>query len=1228
MHAPGKFTCFMIGTESHLIQSAEILLRRGHQIFGIISSNTVIKKWAHERGIPGLEPASDLIEVLSRKSFDYLFSITYLSIISKEILALPRKGAINFHDGPLPRYAGLHATSWALINQEKTHGVTWHIMDAEADKGDILKQRFVEIVEDDTAFTLNAKCYEAGIDSFAELVDELAGGNVDFCKQNLAEHTYYSKYQRPPAACTLFWDQPANEIAALVRALDFGRYANPLGCPKMIMGNEVFIVTAVDVLNVNSNLSSGTITAIDDNSLQVATASNVVALRNLLTINGQSLSIANFIEKCGVKVGEKLAILDQETAARLTRLNREICRYEEYWINRLATLGPIELPYADYSANLSGPSDYKNVPMRIPIEVSTFLAEHADMANLGGDFLTAAFAAYLARHSGNYSFDLAFSHPALRRKVNGFEIFYATHVPLHIELDPQMALGTAVDTVKEKCVAFVKKHETFARDVTLRYPEFRPLRENGNRPSLSIAVEQVESIGDYSPLLGSALTLLLSEDGTECRWVYDGAIFDKESITSMQRQFSIFLQKIVTHKDLSVAATSLLTDAEYHQLIIEWNNTKIDYPRHHCIHHLFENQANLMPDAVAVVFEDRQLTYRQLNCRANQLARYLRKLGVDTETRVGIYIERGLEMVVGVLGILKAGGAYLPLDHTYPAERIAFMLEDARVPVLLTISRLIKDLPAHKARVVCLDADWKTISTETEDNVYSGVAPHNLSYLIYTSGSTGKPKGVMVCHGNVVNFFAGMDRYIPYQPAGVWLAVTSLSFDISVLELFWTLSHGFKIVIYADKSRSLEPAGLHEPVNSDNGAEHYSLPGQIRHHNITHFQCTPALAGMLLTDEEARASFRSIKTFMVGGEALPVALATQLKQAVSGNVINMYGPTETTIWSTIYPVNNDQSSIPIGRPIANTEIYILDRNLLPAPIGVAGELYIGGEGVTRGYLNRPELTTERFIKHPFNDACSARLYRTGDLARYRPDGNIEFLGRIDNQVKIRGFRIELGEIETLLERNPAVRQAVVVAREDVPGDKRLVAYIVPDGDQTPSVSMLRQDLKEKLPEYMVPNTFVVLDKFPLTPNGKIDRRSLPVPTDLRPALESAYVAPRTAIERMITVVWQEVLHLEKVGVNDNFFDLGGNSLLMAQVHGRLREKLKKDLSMLELFKYPTLHSLAVYISGKSGHLVPEKIDDRMEKLQEGKNRLKQRLQCREVAEQKERRTQHEQAFNS
>jgi amino acid adenylation domain-containing protein/thioester reductase-like protein len=644
---------------------------------------------------------------------------------------------------------------------------------------------------------------------------------------------------------------------------------------------------------------------------------------------------------------------------------------------------------------------------------------------------------------------------------------------------------------------------------------------------------------------------------------------------------------------------SLLTTAESHLLLKEWNQTQADYPNNLCIHQWIELQVKLTPHKVAVIFENEQLTYRELNRRANKLAQYLRNLNVGPEVLVGICLEYSTNLLIGLLGILKAGGAYVPLDPAYPQERLKWILEDSQISILLTQQNLLERLPKHQAKVVCIDTDEEIIALASEENPKTKVSPENLAYILYTSGSTGKPKGVQIEHRSVVNFLNSMRKEPGLTEEDVLLAVTTICFDIAGLELYLPLIVGAQIVL---ASREVASSGE-------------QLSKLLAKSGVTVMQATPATWRLLLA-----AGWQGNKQLKIlcGGEALNPGLANQLQQLVH-SLWNMYGPTETTIWSAIYKVEPGNTQVPIGRPIDNTQIYLVEpqepgklQPLKPVPIGTPGELLIGGDGLARGYRNRAELNSEKFIPNPFSNKPGDRLYRTGDLARYLPDGKISFIGRIDDQVKIRGFRIELGDIEAALSQHPDVREAVVVATEDNSPDKRLVGYLVGEpSTQRLCLRDLRSFLQEKLPRYMIPSVFVLMDSLPLTPNGKVDRRSLsrsPLASTLsrspsssqspaeenphsfasklqgsnqdRRILNEAFVPPRTKVEKQLAQIWTQVLSLESVGIDDNFFELGGHSLLLVQMLARVRETFQLELPVLSLFQAPTIAGLAEAIEGR------------------------------------------------
>ena len=653
------------------------------------------------------------------------------------------------------------------------------------------------------------------------------------------------------------------------------------------------------------------------------------------------------------------------------------------------------------------------------------------------------------------------------------------------------------------------------------------------------------------------LNVVESDDGLVLDCDYNTRLFDRETIDRWLGHYQTLLESLVADATQPVAKLPLLSQAELQGITVGWNNTHSEYPRTKCIHQLFEEQAAKTPDAVAVVFEDRRLTYAELNTRANQLAGYLAKRGVKPGVRVGLLVERSLEMMVGLLGILKAGGAYVPIDPTYPKDRISFVLEDANVGVLLTQEKLAKNLKRSGTELVCLDTGWNAIAREHGAALQSASA-EDLAYVIYTSGSTGKPKGVEISHRAAVNLLCSMKKKPGLAASDTLLAVTTLSFDIAALELYLPLSVGAKLVI----------------ASRETAADGNLLLEKLRSSGATVIQATPATFRLLL---EAGWNGKPALKILCGGEALPRELANQLLERTKF-LWNMYGPTETTIWSSTIQVQPGDGPVPVGPPIDNTQFYVLDTRGQVTSFGVAGELHIGGDGLARGYFNRPELTAEKFIPDPFSNNPSARLYKTGDLVRRRADGYIEFLGRMDNQVKLRGYRIELGEIETAVARYPGVREVAVIVREDNPGDKRLVAYLV-TGQKPPAVGELRDFLSEKLPTYMLPSAVVSMEAMPLTPNGKVDRRALLAFGMGQAAAEKDFVAPRTAQEQALADIWANVLRVERVSIQDSLFDLGADSIHVFQITARANAAGLK-FTPIQLLEHPRISSLVLALGGE------------------------------------------------
>ena len=786
--------------------------------------------------------------------------------------------------------------------------------------------------------------------------------------------------------------------------------------------------------------------------------------------------------------------------------------------------------------------------------------------------LAAALTLLLARYSGQR--DICLGTPIANRTRAELEPligFFVNTLVLRTQIDPTQSFLMLLEQVRTTALnAYAHQDIPFEQVVEVLNPE----RQLSHTPLFQVMLILQNAPMDTLALPGLTLSALPAESTTakfdltvdlaEADGVLSGTVdystdlFEAATIARLMNHYIRLLEAIVAKPTVRVNELPMLSHAERQQLLVEWNATATNAPVMQTMQALFEAQVVRTPEAVAVVHEDRHLTYGELNGRANQLARYLRTLGIGPDVLVGLCVDRSPDMLVGMLGILKAGGAYLPLDPTYPTERLAYMLADSRPQVLLTQSALRANMPATEIPTLCLDTQWEQVATGAMANLLHQTLPQHLAYVIYTSGSTGKGKGVLVTHGNVVQ--STKARQMKYgEELRSFLLLSSIAFDSSVAGILGTLTYGGQLVLPAAGER-LEPGNLWELIDQRNISQLLTIPSFYR----------------LLLEQLPVAKGRSLQSVILAGEECGSDLFVKHRSSLPGvRFFNEYGPTEATVWSTVHEGRDGEStsSVPIGRPIANTQIYILDEDLEPVPVGVAGELHIAGEGLARGYLRRPDLTAEKFIPNPFSEEPGARMYRSGDLARYLPDGNIEYLGRMDHQVKIRGFRIELGEIEAALLAVPGVREAVVLAREDNPGDKRLVAYVVAKpGTEPMEAGSLRSHLAQSLPEYMVPRAFVFLEQFPLTPNGKVDRKALPAPEWTRGTI--GYVAPRTPVEAKLAEVWADVLQVDQVGVEDNFFELGGHSLLATRLLSQVRTTFHVDVPLRAIFAAPTISGLA------------------------------------------------------
>ncbi|HEY9639116.1 MAG TPA: amino acid adenylation domain-containing protein [Coleofasciculaceae cyanobacterium] len=865
---------------------------------------------------------------------------------------------------------------------------------------------------------------------------------------------------------------------------------------------------------------------------------------------------------------------------------QDMTQSEDYWRQLLAGFTrPTPLP--NDVANASAESGQDEVAICLSRATTAALKAMAQQQGITPNTVVqGAWAILLGHFSGTY--DVVFGATrACRHGVEAAESMVGLLIntlPVRVKIAPQASLISWLHELRTQHVA-IRPHEHTPLTQVQQWSEVPagvPLFDSMVMFENSSLTEALQALGAEWQTRDIKLweqpsfpLVLIGNLGTELslRVSYRCSQFSAANITRMLERLKVLLEDMIANPEQRIADLSIWSTAQQNPLLVEWNATEVDYPKHLRLHDLFEAQVTQTPDAIALIFNDKQLTYRELNQQANQLAHYLQKVGIQPEIPVGICIERSLDMIIGLLAIVKAGGAYVPLDPTYPQDRLAHILSDSQLAVVLTQEKFLPIVPSQDVPIVCLDQDWDTIAAESMENPTSPVTAENLAYIIYTSGSTGKPKGVLIEHRGAVNTVLDVNRRFQVSEGDRVLAVCSLNFDLSVYDVFGLLGTGGTVVIP-------------QPTIAPDLDHWIDLMVKCQ---ITVWNSAPPVMQMLaghLADCD-RLLPASLKLVMLSGDWIPVTLPDLIRRLKPGDapvaIISLGGATEVSIWSIFYAIeaiDPSWKSIPYGKPLGNQQFYVLDEQRNPVPLGEVGELYIGGDGVARGYLNRPDLNEAKFIADPFRAHPDARLYRTGDLGRYMPDGNIEFLGRIDHQVKIRGFRVELGEIEVVLSQHPAIRETAILAQDDATGNKRLVAYLVAERNYTGQlVNEVRSFLQEKLPAYMVPSAFVTLTALPLTPNGKLDRKALPVADLSAQAMNAAssVVAPRDEIERQLVNIWQSCLGVQPIGITDNFFELGGHSLLGVRLWSRIGKTFPQNLPLATLFQAPTIEQLANHL---------------------------------------------------
>lgn len=1165
-----QFSCYIIGETNITIQCADIIIANKHQLLGLISPSEKIKKWCHTNSIPYIATINEFEQNHKVEKFDYLFSIVNSQILSKDILKLPHYYAINYHDSPLPKYAGLHATSWAILNSETQHAISWHIMDEMVDSGDILKQPSFSIDDLDTALDLNLKCYEQAILSFRELVEELANNTTSPVKQDLSYRSYYGLQNKPENLGFISWHQSAENIDRLCRALTFGNYSNQLELPKVIINGEIFVVKLHRKLDISSGMKPGTVVSISNECLQIATSTLDIVILELTDLNGKQYAIERLINSFKLTANSQLDEIESEFIDKLSVNPAKKPKNEKFWVNKflkcvqeknsfLSKLTILEETKNAY------PESHESTP--IPDELLKKLESISNKNSLLKNILLTAVLIYLYRlnNYSNVSIDLCDQKPGNHTDL--VNKLLSDYMPLTTHFDCDMTYMEALAFVSNEHTS-LSENTTYSKDIFIRYPEISHLCSG-----IDVNITFTDSLGVTYGHSNKKLNIDISED---CSWFH----FDNKTdyklhaesyafIHNMDKNFLVLLEDIVSNPHKKLFELLIMGIKESNDVLVDWNNTHCHYDDKKPIHQYFEEQVSKAPEIIAAVFEDKSITFEELNHKANQLANYLKSQGVKPNHLIGISLNRSLEMLVCILGILKSGAAYLPLDPNYPEERIAYMLTDSNASFVIMDDDSIKRKPReYTGKTVTINAVLD-LKNQSNENLQIISKPSDLAYVIYTSGTTGKPKGVAIPHRAVCNHMLWMQKEYTFQDTDVFLQKTPFSFDASVWEFFMPLLAGGKLVI----------------APNDAHASPIQMIRLIKKNKVSILQLVPSMLKELVTRQEFETC-KTLKHIFCGGEALlPETINTFFKHnSSSAKLHNLYGPTEATIDTTALTctASDAEGTISrIGRPIMNTKVYVLDAKMQPVPVGIIGELYISGDGLARGYLNNPEFTHLKFISNPFSNNKNDKLYKTGDLVKWNTNKILEYHGRVDSQIKIRGFRIEVNEIESHVEKIPSIHQCLIKPEQNPDGSQSLSAYLVMEKMSHLSTTDIRSALKKHLPEYMIPSRFFVVEKLLTTPSGKVDRNNLPIPQ--RP-LNSAdnYAAPTNDIETSLQAIWFLVLKMENIGIHHDFFELNGNSLSAMNIIAHIQEKFSITLSIRKLFDCPTISTLAREIENMCG----------------------------------------------
>jgi amino acid adenylation domain-containing protein len=1146
-------SCFIIGKTVVLPECAELLINAGFTINGILTDSSNIESWAREKQIPTFDINGDIHAFLVGKPFDFIFSIINEKVLSPEVLSLPRMMAINYHDAPLPIYAGVNSNTWALVNQETEYGISWHVMEKGLDTGAILQQPIFEIAPDDTVIDLNLKCNTAAVRSFKTLIDQIIRNELVFKSQDLTKRTYVAGNKRPQAGAILQWDRSAEDIYALFRALRFSPFDNPLAVPRLMLDNNFFLIE--DLFISGSNITKykpGTVIRCVTDEIVVSTLSKNITIRKVMDSTGQHIPLIDIIQKHQLHPGKIISSLNKALGIKIQTLHQQIGKKENFWKKHCAKTAIRELP--NWKSMETAEKHVKHLHIYKPKGTQDFLDKHGYNSS---QVLFTLFAIYLVRVGSTEPFSIAYSSKSHLNKVKDMEFYFESHVPFHINIESETTTFSEFYQNIKSQQGFLEKYYCYTKDFTFRRIELKKVLPILSELPRKVAIREISSLTQLDVLNRADIELLITDPDSE-EWGMIAYRPDKVQTEAMERavrNLETLMKAIIVDHNKPVTTYPIVSETE-REIILNVFNTKSKPSFDSSLVDLFDTQVTATPDNIAVIYKDVEMSYRQLDEASEKLAIHLHtEYSISTDDVIALQLSRSEWMIISILAVLKAGAAYLPIAVDAPIVRSKYMISAAKAKILLTDKVIHKTAESLKDIVPCEIVDTIIYSSSQPLNVK--VSSRDLAYLIYTSGSTGKPKGVMIEHGGVVNMIRqGIDQY-GIESTDCILQFAAYTFDTSVEEIFIAILSGATLVM-ADREALLSPA---------------SLMNILDKYNINVFDVSPQYLKVL-----NKRNLGPVKSIISGGE-LPISEDIEHYSKVL-SFYNSYGPTEASIIVTLHKYSDskieaDKNYI-IGKPIPNVEILILDSNHNLLPIGVEGELCIAGECLARGYINEP--SSKNFIAHPFKEG--ERLYKTGDIARWLRHGHIEYRGRKDSQVKLRGYRIELGEIEHVLSQHESISEAVVIKKKSINGFDELVAYVIGNNLDYKNISEVKIYLKNTLPDYMNPSVYVLMNYFPLLSNFKIDRKALPDHNYYRDNYINVEHRPTSNTEIKLSEIWKNILsHDHEIGLNEYFLDLGGSSLLAVLLVTEIEKYFEIEIPLQKLIRIGAL--------GKMAHLIDD-----------------------------------------